>query len=202
MENQTINSSKYCAHWDQLKAHNEKHPKLVNRKCLIFHLNNACFFDDQAKIVITWLGSSDSSTVFTRCCTFRFCLYKIILMEKNLNSLKDCRSHLWQFFAQKDKKFRQDRITKLTGKWQKISGTKWGIHCSIKFLAKWKMCLLSLLKNWRNFLANPVWVKLSFGSKSCDSNSGFRLHYFCLLAGVLSLCEFNYFIIFFYVLQF
>ena len=40
-------------------------------------------------------------------------------MENNLNSLKDCRSHVEQFFAQKDKKFRQDRIMNLPGKWQK-----------------------------------------------------------------------------------
>ena len=54
-----------------------KGTKLANRKCVIFHQDNACFFDDQAKIVITWLGSSDSSNVFTRRCTFRFWLISV-----------------------------------------------------------------------------------------------------------------------------
>ena len=37
LENQTINSNKYCSQLDQLKAvFDEKHPELVNRKPLIF----------------------------------------------------------------------------------------------------------------------------------------------------------------------
>ena len=39
-ENQTINH-KYCSQLDQLKATlNKKHPKLVNRKHIVFHLNS------------------------------------------------------------------------------------------------------------------------------------------------------------------
>ena len=41
-ENQRINSNRYCSQLDQLKAAlNEKHPKLVNRKRIIFHQDNA-----------------------------------------------------------------------------------------------------------------------------------------------------------------
>ena len=41
-ENQTIISNKYCSQSDQLKATlDEKHPELVNRKCIIFHQDNA-----------------------------------------------------------------------------------------------------------------------------------------------------------------
>ena len=37
------------------------------------------------------------------------------------------------------------------------SGTKWWIHCSIKFLMKWEICLLFLLKKKKkNVLANPI----------------------------------------------
>ena len=43
-----------------------------------------------------------------------------LLIAKNFNSLKDCRKHLEQFFAQKEKKFCEDRIMKLPEKWQKI----------------------------------------------------------------------------------
>ena len=34
-----------------------------------------------------------------------FSRYQILLMEKNSNSLEDCKRHLEQFFAQKDKSF-------------------------------------------------------------------------------------------------
>ena len=37
LENQTINSSKYCSQLDQLKAALEKHTELVSRKHIIFH---------------------------------------------------------------------------------------------------------------------------------------------------------------------
>ena len=37
------------------------------------------------------------------------------------------------------------------------SGTKWWIHCSIKLLVKMKkICILFLLKNWTNFLAQLI----------------------------------------------
>ena len=42
LENQVINSNKYCSQLDQLKAAlYKKHLKLVNRKCIIFHQDNA-----------------------------------------------------------------------------------------------------------------------------------------------------------------
>ena len=41
-------------------------------------------------------------------------------MEKIFNSLEDCKRHLEQFFAQKDKKFWEDGIMKLPEKWQKV----------------------------------------------------------------------------------
>ena len=40
---------------------------------------------------------------------------------KNFNSLEDCKRHLEQFFAQKDKKqFWEDGIMKLPETWQKV----------------------------------------------------------------------------------
>ena len=44
------------------------------------------------------------------------------LNGKNFNFLKDCKRHLEQFFAQKDKKFWEDGIMKLLKKWQKVVG--------------------------------------------------------------------------------
>ena len=37
-------------------------------------------------------------------------------MEKNSNTLKDCKGHMENFFAQKDKKFWEDGIMKLPEK--------------------------------------------------------------------------------------
>ena len=39
-ENQMMNSNKYCSQLDKLKAHDEKHPELVNRKLKICHQDN------------------------------------------------------------------------------------------------------------------------------------------------------------------
>ena len=41
LENQMINSNKYCSQLDQLKAALDKHSELVNRRCIIFHQNTA-----------------------------------------------------------------------------------------------------------------------------------------------------------------
>ena len=42
LENQTINSNKYCSQLDQLKAAlDDNRPELVNRKCIIFHQDTA-----------------------------------------------------------------------------------------------------------------------------------------------------------------
>ena len=42
LENQMINSNKYCSQLDQMKAAlSEKHLELVNRKCIIFHQDKA-----------------------------------------------------------------------------------------------------------------------------------------------------------------
>ena len=67
----------------------------------------------------------------------------------------DCKRHLEQFFAQKDKKFWEHRIMKLPEKWQKVVEQNGKYAVQIKFLIKTKNVLF-LLKNQRNFLANPI----------------------------------------------
>ena len=53
LENQAINSNKYCSHLDQLKAAlSEKHPELVNRKRIIFHQDN------QDRMFLCWPGKN------------------------------------------------------------------------------------------------------------------------------------------------
>lgn len=102
-ENQMIDSSKYQLQLDQLKVSlSGNHPELVNRICIIFNQDNAkntCFFDDQAKTVTAWVGSSDSSTICTRHCTY-FGPYKILLMENISIPWKTVKG-IWNSFLPK-----------------------------------------------------------------------------------------------------
>ena len=126
-ENQIINSNKYCSQLDQLKsALDEKLPELVNRKHIIFHQDNArlhvSLMTRQKLLQLGWevfihlLYSPDIAPS-------DFHLFQSLqnsLNGKNVNSLEDCKRHLEQFFAQKDKKFWEDGIMKLPEKWQKV----------------------------------------------------------------------------------
>ena len=127
LENQTINSNKYCSQLDQLKAVlDEKHPELVNKKLIIFHQDNArphvSLMTRQKLLQLGWevlihLPYSPDITLSD------FHLFRSLqnsLNGKIFNSLEDCRRHLEQFFAQKDKMFWEDGIMKLPEKWQKV----------------------------------------------------------------------------------
>ena len=87
-----------------------------------------CGVPDIALCVWGWGGSPDIAPLVSH-------LFQSskILNGKNFNFLEDCKRHLEQFFAQKDKKFWQDGIVKLPEKMSEGNGTKWCIHCSIKF---------------------------------------------------------------------
>ena len=111
-ENQTINSNEYCSQLDQLKAAlDEKPPELVNRIRIISHQDNArlhvSLMTRQKLLQLGWevliqlLYSPDIAPL-------DFHLFRSLqnsLNGKNSNSLEDCKRHLEQFFAQKDKKF-------------------------------------------------------------------------------------------------
>ena len=115
-ENQTINSNKSCSQLDQLKAVlDEKCPELVIGKCIIFHQDNA---SPRVSLMTKQKCYSLAGKLWFICCIHQtlqlqmsiyFGLYKILLM-KNSNSLEDCKRHLEQFFAQKDRKFWEDGI--------------------------------------------------------------------------------------------
>ena len=127
LENQMINSNKYCSQLDQLKAAlEEKCRELVNRKCVIFHQDNArphvSLMTRLKLLQLGWevlINASYSPDIAPS----DFHLFQSLqnsLNGKNFNFLEDCRRHLEQFFAQKDKKFWEDGITKLPEKWQKV----------------------------------------------------------------------------------
>ena len=122
-ENQTINSNKYCSQLEQLKAAlNEKHPELLNRKHIIFRQDNVrphvSLTTRQKLLQLGWevlihplyspgIASSDFHLFWS---------LRNSLNGKYFNSLEDCKRHLEQFFAQKDKKFWEDGIMKLPEK--------------------------------------------------------------------------------------
>ena len=152
------------------ESNHSKCPELLKRKPIIFDQENVRLHVSlmtRQKLLTAWLESSDWFTLFTRHRDFQYPVFLSVqnsLNGKNeKNSSEDCKKHLEQFFAQKDK---------VLGKWNyevawkmaEGSGTKWWLRCSIKFLVKMKkMCFLFfffLLKNQRNFSANPIysWV--------------------------------------------
>ena len=128
-EKQTIHSNKYCSQLDQLKAAlDKKCPELVNRKHIIFHQDNARPYVSLMTrqkllqlgclVLIHPLYSPDIAPSDFHL----FWCFQNSLNGQNFHSLEDCKRHLEQFFAQKDKKFWEDGITQLPEKWQKVVG--------------------------------------------------------------------------------
>ena len=129
-KNQAINSNKYCSQLDQLKtALNKKHPEFVNRKCIIFPQDNArphvSLMTRQKLLQLGWevlIHLPYSPDI----APLDFHLFRSLqnsLNGKNFNSLEDCKRHLEQFFAQKDKKFWEG--TSLVAQWM-------GIHLPVQ----------------------------------------------------------------------
>ena len=101
-----VNSNKNCSQVGQVKAaFSEKHLELINRKRITFHQDNVkpCFFDDQAKTVTAWLGSSEHPPYSPDTASLDFHLFWSLqnsLNGKNFKFLEDCKRYLEQFFAQ------------------------------------------------------------------------------------------------------
>ena len=143
LENQIINSNQYCSQWAQLKAATRwKSPGITQKKMYNlpsgYHQIHISLMTRQKLLQLGWkvlihlLYSPDIAPL-------DFHLFQSLqyyFNGKNFNSLKDCKRHLEQFFAQKDKKFWEDRIMKLPEKMAEGSGTKQWRHCSVKFLVK------------------------------------------------------------------
>ena len=100
----------YHSKLDQLKAAlDKKHPELVNRKYIIFHQDNTRAYvylmirkkllHPGWEVLIHLLYSPDiTSSAF-----HLFWPLQNSLNGKNFNSLEDCKRHLEEFFAQKNK---------------------------------------------------------------------------------------------------
>ena len=127
LEDQTINSNKYCSQLDQLKAGlDKKCPELAKRKRILFHQDNTrphvSLMTRQKLLQLGWevLIHPPYSPDIAPSDFHLFRSLQNSLSGKNFNSLEDCKRHLEQFFAQKDKKFWEDGIMKLPEKWQKV----------------------------------------------------------------------------------
>ena len=122
-----MNSNKYSSQLGQLKILlEEKCLKLVNRKCVIFQQDNArphvSLMTRQKLLQLGWevLIPPPYSPDIAPSDYHLFRSLQNSLNGKNFSSLEDCKRHLEQFFAQKDKKFWEDGIMKLPEKWQKV----------------------------------------------------------------------------------
>lgn len=121
-----INSNKHCSQLDQLKAaHDEKCLELVNRKHIIFHQDNTrpcvSLMTRQKLLQLGWkVLPLRYSPDLTPLDFHLFLSSQNSLNGKKVNSLEDCKKHLEQFFAQEDKKFWRDGLTKLPERWQKV----------------------------------------------------------------------------------
>ena len=158
-ENKTTNSNKHCSQLDQMKAAlAEKRPELVNRKRIFFHQDNArphvSLMIRQKLLQLNWevLIPPPYSPDIAPSDSHLFRSLQNSLNGKNFNSLEDCKRHLEQFFAQKDKKFWEVEITKLPENWNKRVNTLFN-----KVLGENEKCVF-YLKNRSHVLANPIYV--------------------------------------------
>ena len=100
LENQQITSNKYCSQWDQLKAALGKVSGISQQKIHSLPQDNT----RPHVSLMTWQkhNSLAGKFWFIHCIhqtlhlqiSIYFGLYKILLMEKKINSLEDCKRHL------------------------------------------------------------------------------------------------------------
>ena len=101
--NQKISSDVYCRQLNKFNAAvKEKQLELVNRKVVIFHHDNA----------------TPHTSLAT--CQKLLRLGWEVMNGKTFNDDEAVKSHLVQFFADKDQKFYERGIMKLPERWQKV----------------------------------------------------------------------------------
>ena len=116
----------------------QKASRIVNRKYIIFHQDNIrayVYLMIRKKllhlgweVLIHLLYSPDIASLDLHLIRS----LKIFLNRKNFHSLENCKKHLEQLFAQKDKKLWEDVIMKLPLKMAEGSGTNQWIYCSLR----------------------------------------------------------------------
>ena len=125
--NQTINSDVYCRQLNKLiAAVKEKRPELVNHRGVIFYYINATSHTSlstrQKLLRLGWevMLHSPYSPDLAPPDYYLFRSLQNSLNGKTFNYDKAVKSHLVQFFADKDQKFYKRGIVKLPEIWQKV----------------------------------------------------------------------------------
>ena len=119
-KNQTINSDVYCRQLNKLNAVvKEKRPGLVNRKGVIFHYDNATphtsLATRQKLLRLGWevMLHPPYSPSLAPSDYYLFRFLQNSLNGKTFNDDEAVKSHLVQFFADKDQNFSERGIMKL-----------------------------------------------------------------------------------------
>ena len=143
--NLTINSVVYIEQLTKLNnAVEEKRLELTNRKCVVFHRDDA---RPHASLVtrqkLLELGCDvlphpPYSPDLAPSDYFLFRSLQNFLNDKNFNNDDDIKSYLIQFFANKNQKFHERGITMLAERWQKVNDQKWATHYGIKLFSYMK----------------------------------------------------------------
>ena len=125
--NRTIDSDVYCQQLDKLNtAINKKRPELINRKGIIFHQDNArphtSLVTRQKLRELGWelLMHPPYSPDLAPSDYHLFRSLQNSLNGKSFANDEAVKSHLDQFFADKDQKFYERGILNLPERWQKV----------------------------------------------------------------------------------
>ena len=125
--NQTINSDVYCRQLMKLaEAIKEKRPQLANRRGVVFHHDNArphtSLMTRQKLLELGWelMLHPPYSPGFAPSAYYLFRALQNSLNGKTFTDDNGLKSHLVQFFREKDTKFYERGIMKLTERWQKV----------------------------------------------------------------------------------
>ena len=121
-KNQTIILDVYCRQLNKLNAAvKEKRPELVNRRGVIFHYDNATPHTSLAnRQKLLRLGRYSPNLASSDYYLFRS--LQNSLNGKTFNDDAAVKSHLVQFFSDKDQKFYERGIMKLPERCQKVTG--------------------------------------------------------------------------------
>lgn len=126
-ERETIDSIKYCAQLDKLKAAiEEKRPRLSNKLGVVIQQDNArphVSLQTRKKLIeFGWdiLSHPPYSPDLAPSDFYLFRSLQNSLHGKKFNSLEDCQKHLVDFIDRKSETFWKDGIFKLPGRWQKV----------------------------------------------------------------------------------
>lgn len=126
-QNETIDSIKYCAQLDRLKAAiDEKRPRLSNKYGVIFQQDNArphVSLQTRQKLLQFGWDVLSHPAYSPDLAPSEFYLFRSLqnsLNGKNFSSLEDCQKHLEEFIDLKSEKFWKDGIFKLPDRWQNV----------------------------------------------------------------------------------